>query len=685
MAISDASKIDRSFKAILGKAFTTTQKQLDNEDASTGPLVGSSSVLAQDGGIPTTAPGDSTDVMTYYGDGTLVARYRLINDISSPLNRAWYASTDGSSLNQMRATREGNWVSPTFGNYTIRIFLTKTTSTTAAYLQEIFFSDATSPVFDYKAGILTFESDPLAAYASVAGGPPDGIQIAAYRYTGILLSQIFDGNGNYTGGLSDQVITGSGTALAKFINPDKTFIVSSPHAMSEDIVEQSSEAPAASNANWHAIAHADDGRIISVGHDSGNTTSYIQYSYGMNDWYLVEESFTPTQLRALFAIDSGDILAGGVGGSTNLIHSADGGLTWADLNNPSLTPINAIWATSTSNVYIAGAGGVIKKTINLGSSYTTQTTTPFTDAFLGMWGIDEDNIYAVGENGCIMYTDGLGTWSAETSGVATDLTAVFGVGDKIYVAGVDGVILSSDGDTTWTAETGLAGSFDATGIWGITDGDITRLYICGNDGADGVLYYSTGDGTWTEGWTFTGKLVYGITSGASGVYVASESGLIEVLVSNPILHVSGNGLIDAGLQLYGGVVANYAQLGLLTTSASTPTTIKSTGYNNFDPHALRVHGSGDRDVIGVVNLQVWSSTFDTDDSEDVAYITTDGSMFIAGSMTMPEITAPATPSAAMATFYFKSNGVIGSGHRTQLVVKWADGTETIIAESPATP
>ncbi len=196
MSISDTKKIDSAFKFINGKSFSTIEKGLDNEDAPSGFLIGTSSIFSQDAAIPTTAPGASTSVLTFYDSGA-TGRFRMIYDISSPTNLAWYASSDGSTLTTMRNTRQDNWISPTFGNYTIRIFLTKTTSTTASYLQEIFFSDATSPIFDYKAGILTFTSDPLAAYAAILGGPPDGIQISGYRYVGLLLSDLFDGYGTF--------------------------------------------------------------------------------------------------------------------------------------------------------------------------------------------------------------------------------------------------------------------------------------------------------------------------------------------------------------------------------------------------------------------------------------------------------------------------------------------------------
>lgn len=50
---------------------------------------------------------------------------------------------------------------------------------------------------------------------------------------------------------------------------------------------------------------------------------------------------------------------------------------------------------------------------------------------------------------------------------------------------------------------------------------------------------------------------------------------------------------------------------------------------------------------------------------------------------MDEVATPAAPPAASGNFYFKSNGLASPNYRTQFVVQWADGSETIVAESPA--
>lgn len=220
MSIADNTKLDKAFKFINGKGYTTTQKSLDNEDAAGGFLIDINSVFSV--GIPGTAPGASTATLTYYG---ATSRFAMVADISSPLNRAWYASTDGSTLQNMRVTRVPNWIPTTFGDYTIRMFLTHGASTFNPAVQEIFFSDQTAPLFDYKTGILTFETDPLATYASLSP-TPDGIQISGYVYIGNMLNDVFDGYGRIKIPLTDN-LTEPGTGLAIFTAADG-LTISSP-------------------------------------------------------------------------------------------------------------------------------------------------------------------------------------------------------------------------------------------------------------------------------------------------------------------------------------------------------------------------------------------------------------------------------------------------------------------------
>lgn len=570
--ISDTTKIDKAFKFVSGKGYTTTQKGVDNEDAASGFIIGTSSIFSQDAGIPPTAPGTSTSILTYYGAGT-PARFRMIYDVSSPQNKAWYASTDGSSLNQMRATRVPNWVPPTFGNYTIRIFLTVGVSTTTTALQEIFFSDATSPLFDYKTGILTFESDPLAAYASILGGPPDGIQISGYVYTGPLLSQIFDGNGNFTGGLSD---FGTSTSLAAFVNPNKSLEISSPFATPTTWISETTPYGTSSIA-FLAAGQFPNGEGIVAGTGSGS--SVIAYSWGHGTWR--KPTFVPGSMTTPTGVwcSTDDITAYicDVGG--HIFQSVDSGRDWTNLGTQAFIT-RAIWGSSQADIFVVGNGGNIIHSTN-GTSFSAQTNADAHDLY-SIWGSSSVDIFAVGTSGTIRHSIGAGTWTGQTSGTANNLFVVFGFSStEIYAGGASGTLLTSPGGGTWSSfNSGLPSTFTVTGLYGVSSGTTKKLYASGFDTSSNnyKVYVSSGTNSWSVEATYTGPETQSfiIAGGISGIFGGLDVGRVAVLHKNPVEIVHGHTRFDGYLSVRGSVDAKNADLTTLNLTPTAPTT--SFGY-----------------------------------------------------------------------------------------------------------
>ena len=167
--ISDSVKIDKAWKFVQGIGISSPGKEFYEEDsADSGFTLHGNDIYVND--IPETPPGISSAIVE------VVADFVLINDISVPGNLSWYASTDGSTLEQMRATRQGDWIPPRFGQgYTI--ILKDNTG------QQIFTTDSINWVFDYKTGILICEGDPDISYSLP-------LKITAYRYIGERLTGI---------------------------------------------------------------------------------------------------------------------------------------------------------------------------------------------------------------------------------------------------------------------------------------------------------------------------------------------------------------------------------------------------------------------------------------------------------------------------------------------------------------
>ncbi len=677
--ISDTTKIDRSFKFVSGKSFTTSQKGVDNEDAPSGFIIGTSSIFSQDAAIPPVAllPADPlfpSSLLTFYGDGVTTPRFKMIYDISSPLNRAWYASSDGSSLSQMRATRQGNWVPTSFGNYTIRIFLTKTSPTNIPYVGEIFFSDATAPLFDYKSGILTFESDPLAAYASIPGGPPDGIQISGYRYIGPLLSQVFDANGNFTGGLTD---LNTSTSVARFLTATKTLDVTSPHAIGTSWASETT--PYGGSVNFYDTTQLANGTVISVG---GFASPIVAYSYGQGIW---QSAIVPgaAGLRNVWAASNGlNIYATDTAG--NVTASTDSGRSWTQIAGSPPAVANSIWGSGTTNIYIVGNTGAIGKTTTGGSSWSSQTSGTANN-LNDIWGNSSSDVFAVGNSGTVIHSTGSGTWTIQTSGTANNLFGIFGFSStEMYACGASGTLLRSLNGTTWSAfSTGIPATFTGEAIYGVSSGGTKRIYVSGWDsGANNyAVYFSSGTNSWALQNTFTGPHTqrFSIYGGLSGIYAGLDSGRIAALHANAALNVHGTSTIDGYLDIGAGLRAQYADIiGLID---SGPITATATAINSV---ALQVKNQVNRDVYGASFVQSWYG-LNNSGAQVVGLMDSYGALTLAGHIDMTEIASPSSPASAHGRIFFKSNGIVGAGHRTQLVVRWpGSNNETIIAESPPT-
>ncbi len=115
--------------------------------------------------------------------------------------------------------------------------------------------------------------------------------------------------------------------------------------------------------------------------------------------------------------------------------------------------------------WIVGVNGVIKKTTNGGSSWTTQTTNT-TTALVAIHFADSNTGWAVGVSGAILYTSNGGTtWTAQNSGVTATLYDVFGIDSStVWAVGTGGTILSYVNALPYptSAQTLVSSKFDST-------------------------------------------------------------------------------------------------------------------------------------------------------------------------------------------------------------------------------
>ncbi len=166
--------------------------------------------------------------------------------------------------------------------------------------------------------------------------------------------------------------------------------------------------------------------------------------------------------------------------------AADGGVGWEAMTAcTSCTSLAAVWGSSPSDVWVAGAGGKTVHTSNArpladdaGAGPPVWTTVPSNTKqdLLALWGSSADDVWAVGRRGTILhYVQGASSWELVESPTTQDLQHVWGSGpDDVWAVGEYGTILHYDG-AAWTASTA---SFAAGvkphlyGVWGSSKDDV---------------------------------------------------------------------------------------------------------------------------------------------------------------------------------------------------------------------
>ena len=161
------------------------------------------------------------------------------------------------------------------------------------------------------------------------------------------------------------------------------------------------------------------------------------------------------------------------------------GRAWASVTSGTANGLNGTWGDGASVWFVGAAGTILRwdgAAIQVETSGTAQTLN-------AVWGVGAI-VYAVGNSGVVLKRSA-GTWSAVTSPAAVTLLGVFTIGSEVWVCGNSGNLwYSSDGGSTWTAQTtGTAQQLRA--IWGANS---IQLWAVGANGT--ILYTANGGASW---------------------------------------------------------------------------------------------------------------------------------------------------------------------------------------------
>lgn len=186
------------------------------------------------------------------------------------------------------------------------------------------------------------------------------------------------------------------------------------------------------------------------------------------------------------------------------------------------------WHEQTEQFLTAGSGGHLRTSPD-GRVWTAQTSGVATD-IVGIGGNDSTLVY-VGASGVIRTSpDGI-TWTSRTSGTAATLTGVawFAAASIFIAVGLGGVLLTSPDGITWTPRT----SGTIVDLLAVACNDTTAVAV----GGDG---FTTPVCTSLDGitWTFQ-DLPFGV---AAGVAWSDPIGLFAIAAFN-LLYTSPDGII----------------------------------------------------------------------------------------------------------------------------------------------
>ncbi|MFT5430569.1 MAG: hypothetical protein ACI9OJ_001244 [Myxococcota bacterium] len=217
-------------------------------------------------------------------------------------------------------------------------------------------------------------------------------------------------------------------------------------------------------------------------------------------------------LREVFGLSASNVLAVGDGGTVLRYNGADWmPVAWDEANHPWFaTDFHAVWAHSSSQIWVAGAGGAIIH--NDGTQWSAQTTPDSTPAIQSLWGISADSVWAAAGDKIVKLQSG--EWTTDT-GVPVDLETNFNAiwvelsGNlSLYALSDNGQVFTFDG-LQWNKQDIVSqklGDVDFHGVMGGTGAPNGGVWLVAESGQ--VAYRDP-----SEKWVFPT-----VTEGVNALY-----------------------------------------------------------------------------------------------------------------------------------------------------------------------
>ena len=204
----------------------------------------------------------------------------------------------------------------------------------------------------------------------------------------------------------------------------------------------------------------------------------------------------------------------------------------ADSSDFTTQPLQGIWGSSASDVFLVGQGGSI---LHYDGITWDLMDTGITSNLYGVWGSSATDVFAVGQSGTILHYDGT-SWSVMTSPTPNELRGVWGssaTGD-VFAVGASGTICHYSSGS-WHLDS--SGTTDTLyGVWGSSSSDVWAVGgRTGTTTRGTVCHYLSGSWTATQGGTAGGgtQPLYSVWgTAANNVFAVGANGTIRKYVSS---------------------------------------------------------------------------------------------------------------------------------------------------------
>jgi cysteine-rich repeat protein len=184
---------------------------------------------------------------------------------------------------------------------------------------------------------------------------------------------------------------------------------------------------------------------------------------------------------------------------------------------PTTGDLYAVWGASASDLWVAGAGGVVlHRTGGVWSSPPSSTTR----SLHGLWVASAADAWAVGDGGAIIRWNGT-AWSSDALGLGANLQDVWGPSTSdVWAVGDGGTILRRSSGGVWSPVTSGT-TRRLRGVWGVS---ASYVWAVGDHGAirfwNGATWAGSGSGTNDDLYAVSG-------TGTADAWAVGEGGTIR--------------------------------------------------------------------------------------------------------------------------------------------------------------